>query len=198
MVYSRDGGRINIKQTSMMQEKNFKVLLVDDEVNTRELYADVFRAAGFVVSEANDGLEALESMSKDQPDLVFTGIIMPRMDGFSLVEAMKRNVATANIPVVFSSHLGRIEDKKQAEALGAKAFFVLGMTTATEVVSEVRTILSGGEYVLAIDPKSFDAQEFAGDFDIHPSFSSEAGTVAFRVRVKDSNKKTFEAEIITA
>ncbi len=181
----------------MMQEKNFKILLVDDEINTRDLYADVFQSAGFLVSTASDGLEALELLSKDRPDIVFTGIIMPRMDGFSLLEAMKRNVATATIPVIFSSHLGRIEDKKQAEALGASGFFVLGMTTASEVVAQARALLAGRDYVVTIDPRGFDAQEFAKDFGIHPSFSSDDGTVALRLRIKDTAKRTFEAELIT-
>ena len=180
-----------------MQEKNFKILLVDDEVNTRDLYSDVFHSAGFTVSAANDGLEALEVMSKDRPDIVFTGVIMPRMDGFSLLEAMKRNVATATIPVIFSSHLGRSDDKARAEALGASGFFVLGMTTAAEVVAQVRMLLSEGEYVLGIDPRAFDAQEFAKDFGFHPSLSSDEGTVAIRLRAKDSTKGTFDAEVIT-
>ena len=75
----------------MMQEKNFKILLVDDEVNTRDLYSDVFHSAGFTVSAANDGLEALEVMSKDRPDIVFTGVIMPRMDGFGFIEGVRKD-----------------------------------------------------------------------------------------------------------
>ena len=66
--------------------QTFKMLLVDDDVDTQSLYAEVFRAAGFEVREAKDGLEGLDMATAERPDVVFTGIIMPRMDGFALTE----------------------------------------------------------------------------------------------------------------
>lgn len=177
-------------------KKSFSILIVDDEVNTRELYADVFREEGFAVSQANDGLEALELATQNRPDIVFTGIIMPRMDGFSLAEALKKNVATADVPVVFSSHLGRFEDKQKAEALGARGFFVLGVTSAAEVVSRVEAVLSGGEYTVKIDAQALDVERLAEDLDIQPAFGTEGNTYVLKLKVKDLKNKTFDAELV--
>ena len=57
-----------------------KVLLVDDNAEVRSLYADIFRQAEFDVREANDGLEGLEMANQIVPDIILSGIIMPRMD----------------------------------------------------------------------------------------------------------------------
>jgi len=183
----------------MENDKKFSILIVDDDVNTRELYADVFHVAGFEVTQAGDGLEALESLQSAEvihPDVVFSGIIMPRMDGFSLLEALKRNVSTASIPVVFSSHLGRIEDKKRAEELGAAGFFVLGMISAADVVAGINALLLGGEYVVVIEAHAQDAARLAQDLDIPVSLISNEGKYALKLKVKDLAKKTFEAELV--
>jgi len=118
------------------------------------------------------------------------------MDGFALLEALKRNVSTANIPVVFSSHLGRIEDKKRAEELGAAGFFVLGMISAADVVAAINALLFGGEYVVMIEAHSEDATRLAQDLDIPASLVSNEGKYALKLRVKDLQKKTFDAELV--
>lgn len=92
-----------IKKTN----KTKKILLVDDDEMIRGIYSEVFRNNGFEVEEARDGLEGLEKARSIIPDIIFTGIIMPKMEGFDLMEALKKNVATSQIPVFISSHLGR-------------------------------------------------------------------------------------------
>ncbi len=182
-----------------MAESKFSLLLVDDDKELRETYAEIFQQSGFTVTQAEDGLQALEMVSVAKPDIIFTGIIMPRMDGFALFDALKKNVATANIPVVFSSHLGRREDEEKARALGGKDFIVRGVTPPTETVARVRAVLSGGEYVIGIDPTLFDARKMATDLGLHPDYLATGGQgerLALRLRVRDASAKTFDAEII--
>lgn len=181
----------------MGNERKYKVLIVDDDESARGLYVDVLEGAGFVVKQAHDGVEALESISQDVPDILFTGIIMPRMDGFTLVESLRKNVVTANVPVVFSSHLGRREDQARAEQLGAKGFFVLGMTSANDVVSIIKAIVTGGEYEIRIDAHALDADRLAHDLGIDPSFVAGDGEYRLHLRVKDKNAKTFEGELVS-
>lgn len=179
----------------MEQERKYTVLVVDDDESARGLYTEVLESAGFVVQQAQDGVEALEMISKQVPDVLFTGIIMPRMDGFTLVETLRKNVATASVPVVFSSHLGRIEDQKRSEELGSKGFFVLGMTSANDVVASIKAIVTGGEYLVRIDPHVFDAPRLAHDLGIDPMFNCEHGQYVVRLRLKDKEGKTFDADI---
>ncbi|MBX4191817.1 MAG: response regulator [Candidatus Doudnabacteria bacterium] len=61
-----------------------RILVVDDDAVQKDLYSDVFKDKGYEVIPAADGLEGLEVALKEKPDLIFTGIIMPRMDGFEI------------------------------------------------------------------------------------------------------------------
>jgi CheY-like chemotaxis protein len=76
-----------------MSDEPIRILLVDDDVDTRSMYAEVFRMSGFDVREANDGLEGLEMANQIVPQVVLAGIIMPRMDGFQFVEGTKKDIA---------------------------------------------------------------------------------------------------------
>lgn len=119
-----------------------KILVVDDDFKQRDLYVDLFREKGFEVISARDGLEALEIALKDKPDLVFTGIIMPRMDGFELIHNLRNNVATALTPVIMFSHLGREEDRKRANSLSHVEFMVKGYDEPVEILKKAQELLS--------------------------------------------------------
>lgn len=124
-----------------------KILVVDDDFGQRDLYAELFRRRGFDVLIGADGLQGLEIALKDKPDLVFTGIIMPRMDGFELVRNLRNNVATVLVPVIMFSHLGREEDKEKAEKLKDVHFMVKGY-------DDLKDILAKAEELLDLAPKA--------------------------------------------
>lgn len=153
-------------------EKVRKILVIDDDQETRDMYADVLRDAGFQVMEARDGLEGLDFATRETPDAIFTGIIMPRMDGFTMMEALKKNVATSEIPVIVSSHMGREEDRQKAVALGAKDFIVRYLTSPKEATERIRRIFesSGSTYFLDFDAYAMDAQKLARDAGTNDDF----------------------------
>jgi CheY-like chemotaxis protein len=115
-----------------------KILVADDDFEQRDLYLELFRGQGFEVISANDGLDALEKSLTDKPDLVFTGIIMPRMDGFELIRNLRNNIATADTPVIMFSHLGREEDRKKAKTLYRVDFMVKGYDSLTSILNKVK------------------------------------------------------------
>src|SRR3989344_7918655 len=104
-----------------------KILVVDDDFQSREVYLELFRSKGYEVIPADDGLEGLELALKSRPDLVFTGIIMPRMDGFEFIRNLRVNITTAKVPVIMFSHLGREEDRQKAKSLAGVEFMVKGI-----------------------------------------------------------------------
>lgn len=176
-----------------------KILIVDDDELTREMYVEVFRNAGFEVFEARDGMDGLDVAIREMPDVIFTGIIMPRMDGFSLAESLKKNVATANALVVISSHMGREEDRKRAEELGAKDFIVRDMTPPIKVVDRVNALfLRDMEYNVEFNPNAMDAQKLVRDFSFSSGFNcSECSeTMVLALKIRDAAKLKFDARFV--
>lgn len=179
--------------------EEIRLLLVDDDAPTRNVYGEFLRESGFTVVEAKDGVEALERAAEQAPDIVFTGIAMPRMDGFTLVESLRKNVVTARTPVVFLSHLGREDDRKRAEEAKVNDFIVRDTTSPREVVARLKAQLSANSYILGIDPKNYDGQKFAKDLGLHPDFlcaTGEGTRYVLRIKKTDPQGKHYSAELI--
>ncbi len=99
------------------------ILVVEDVPAVRELLEVTLRFKGYPVLSAADGEEALQQIAAQRPDLVVTDILMPRLDGYALVQRLRRNAATRTIPVVFvSATYVSPEDKEFALSLGAVRF----------------------------------------------------------------------------
>lgn len=175
-----------------------KILIVDDDESTLSMYAEVFSQAGFSVIEAADGLEGLDKAIQDSPAVIFTGIIMPKMDGFSLVEALKKNVATSNIPVVMCSHMGREEDRQRAKEMGVKEFIIRDITTPKEVVNKIVSLWAPKEYFLKFNTSESDAPILAKELGISPSFDCKTCGQPMVIKMKtfDASNGEFSARIV--
>lgn len=179
-----------------------RILVVDDDDETRGLYADYLEQAGFAVVQASNGLEALERINEGLPDLVLSGIIMPQMDGFALVEALKKNVTTARLPIIFLSHLGRQEDQERSQEMGVNDFIVRDVTPLPEAVARIKSFFNSTEYLVAIEPGIYDGLKFARDMSLPDNFECSTGSggehYVLRLRATDATRKHFTAEIICA
>lgn len=82
---------------------SFTALVVDDSMLIRHTVCRFLEGRGFRVESASDGLEALQNLNSNRPDLIVTDIQMPKMDGFELIEALQSHPETAAIPVVILS-----------------------------------------------------------------------------------------------
>lgn len=181
-----------------MENKKIKILLVDDDENIRGIYAEVFRQNGFEVEEAADGLEGLDKATKNVPDIIFTGIIMPKMDGFALMENIKKNVATSSIPIIISSHMGREEDREKAMKMGAKDFIVKTMNTPNEIVERIRKIFDSTSYRLKIDSTELDAGRFIKNIGLKEGMKCPAcdENVILILEPLNSDDKSFKAKVV--
>lgn len=178
-----------------MDEKKIKILVVDDNENIRTLYADIFRQNGFEVNEAEDGLAGLEKATKEIPNVILTGIIMPRMDGFGLKEALGKNVSTAEIPILMLSHMGREEDRRKAQEMGIKEFFVQEMVSPKQVVEKVQNMFGLSEYRLKVNINELDAQKLFQDLRISPDFKCPkcGQEMVLGLKLSDSANKVFSS-----
>jgi DNA-binding response OmpR family regulator len=164
------------------------------------MYVEIFQNANFEVIVAADGLEGLDKATKDLPDVIFTGIVMPRMDGFSMIESLQKTVMTATIPVVISSHMGREEDRIRATKLGVKDFIVRGTTRPIEVVERISSLFTeaGAEYKIEFNPYTLDAQKLAKDLNFQASYLCLDCSEKLVLDLKLTNPKDriFEAKFI--
>jgi len=100
------------------------ILVVDDAVTVRELQRSILERAGYHVSVASDGVQALARLSSGDVDLVLTDVQMPNMDGFALTRAIRGNPTLANLPVVILSSLSSEHDRREGLDAGADAYVV--------------------------------------------------------------------------
>jgi len=99
------------------------ILVVEDIPNIQDFLAVTLRFKGYPVVTASNGQEALAAIEKERPALLITDILMPKMDGYSLVHRLHANPLTRSIPVIFlSATYVTAEDKKFALNLGAVRF----------------------------------------------------------------------------
>ena len=99
------------------------LLVVEDIPNVLELLEVTLRFQGYEVISAHNGQEALDILEKEKPALIITDILMPKLDGFSFVQKLRRNPKTQNIPVIFlSATYVTPEDRTFAMSLGASRF----------------------------------------------------------------------------
>ncbi len=96
--------------------------MVDDEPKSRELLRDVLAGAGHSVTEASGGSEALDRVRENPPDTVLLDVMMPGLDGYEVCARMKRDPASAHIPVIMVTALSEREDRLRGIASGADDF----------------------------------------------------------------------------
>lgn len=111
---------INIKR-QIEQRKDISILIVEDEKNIRELLKDILMPY-YKIYEAGDGVEALNVISQNTPDIIISDILMPNMDGMELVQKLKSESQTAHIPVINISAKNSINDQISAIERGTDLF----------------------------------------------------------------------------
>src|ERR1700740_2299429 len=91
-------------------------LLIDDSMIVRHTVGRFLEARGFLVETATDGVAALETLKIIRPDIIFTDLQMPRLDGYALIDALKANPETAGIPVLVLAAKPAFGDPKETGA----------------------------------------------------------------------------------
>lgn len=101
-----------------------KILVVDDEKNIRLVVGKSLEKAGYDVYYAVDGVEAVDKANEINPAIVLLDLRLPKMNGFLVLEALKSDTATEDIPVIILSALSEEDDVQKAISSGAEDFLV--------------------------------------------------------------------------
>ena len=131
-----------MSQTSISKRR--KILVVEDEPDFLELLRLRFKEEGFAIATATNGLDAVKKARSLQPDLILLDVMLPELDGFAVCEILKKDSATASIPIVMVTGLcGQLSRCAGIES-GATDF-VTKPTTPEDIVLKVRgTLLQQG------------------------------------------------------
>ncbi len=122
-------------------EKKKRILLIEDDSFISQLYALKFSKTPYELILARDGAEGL-ALSKDQkPDLILLDVILPKENGFSVLESFKNDEATKNIPVILLTNLGQQENIQKGMNLGAADYVIKAHHTPQEVIEKVEPFL---------------------------------------------------------
>lgn len=100
-----------------------RVIIVEDDRDTRETLAELLRIEGFEVMPAANGLKLISMLHADKPDLIILDVNLSWIDGFELCRSVKQNEDFAHIPVVFLSGRTTHEDIEKGMSCGAEAYF---------------------------------------------------------------------------
>jgi DNA-binding response OmpR family regulator len=109
------------------------VLLIEDDVDTLEMYRTRLEKDGYQVSVATDGEQGLAAATELRPDIVFLDIRLPKLDGLEVLQRLRAQASTASVPVVILSNYGERELVDRGLKLGALEFLVKAHTSPVEV-----------------------------------------------------------------
>ncbi|MDR2371301.1 MAG: response regulator [Treponema sp.] len=127
-----------------------KILIVDDEKINLEFFEVMLSKLGFIVEEANDGVEALEKARKFSPDLILLDNIMPRMSGWEVTKTLKGDRRYSNIPIIMFSALDDVKDKVEGFELGVDDYITKPFNFS-EVLARIRAVLRNRELFALIE-----------------------------------------------
>ena len=128
-----------------------RILVVDDDADIVRFVEVNLRAQGFEVVTASDGVEALERIRDAPPSLAVVDVMMPRMDGFELVEQMRGSASTANVPVIMLTARAQTADKVLGLTAGADDYIIKPFDPV-ELVARVQRTLRRTREMRAASP----------------------------------------------
>ena len=132
------------------------LLVVEDMPNILELLEVTLRFKGYPVVSATNGEEALELIAKERPALIITDILMPKMDGYALVQTLRTDPRTSSIPIIFlSATYVTPEDKEFALSLGAVRFLEKPVETEEFLLNIAEVLTMGAAAAPPLDEEAF-------------------------------------------
>jgi len=133
-----------IKNRSIEFEKLRKsILVVDDSLPTREIECEILMSEGYITDSASDGAQALKMAKQKHYDLILTDLNMPVMDGFMLIENLKKNEELLNIPIIVISSISVEEEQERALQLGASKYIVKNSFNNQNLLEAVKELIGG-------------------------------------------------------
>ena len=117
------------------------VLLIEDDSFLANIYKTKFEMEGFKVSVSEDGESGIEDAKRKHPDLVLLDVLLPKLDGFTVLKKLKEDAALKDIPVILLTNLGQKDDVDKGLELGAEDYLIKAHFKPSETVEKVKAVL---------------------------------------------------------
>ncbi len=123
-----------------MEENKKTILMIEDDSFLRDLYRDKLEKEEFNFIEATSGIEGMNKIVNEKPDLVILDILLPMRSGFDVLEEMNENGTISQIPVIIFSNLKQETDIEEARKLGAKDYFIKAETDFADILERIKEL----------------------------------------------------------
>jgi len=125
----------------MENNKKQKILIIEDEATLQKALQEILLQEGYEVISALDGKRGLELVRSEMPDMILLDLILPKMDGFEVLEAIKKDEKVKEIPIIILTNLGSVEDVQRALDLGATNYMVKADYNLSDIVDKIKKII---------------------------------------------------------
>lgn len=142
-----------------------KILLVEDDKSLREIYSVRLLAEGYTLISSGDGEEALAAAIGEKPDLIISDVMMPKISGFEMLDLLRSNDATKNIPVIMLTALSSEQQRERGNRLGADRYLIKSQVGIEDIVRTVHEVLGDGNQSRNIDQMQTSVETSA----VHPA-----------------------------
>ena len=129
----------------MKDNKNHRILVVDDEIKHLKLMGTILKNYGYSYKTAGNGHEALAKTKEFSPDLIFLDVLMPEVDGFETCRKLKKDPITRHIPIIMVTAFSERESRIKGLKLGANDF-ISKPIDSTEVMVRAQNLIKAKEY----------------------------------------------------
>lgn len=127
-----------------MPNTKVSILLIEDDSFISGMYRLKLTNLGYNVEVIEDGEAGEQRIAQDPlPDLLLLDIVLPKRDGFEILEGLRKNDRTKNLPVILLTNLGQKPDVERGLKLGANDYIIKAHYTPTEVVEKITKIMGG-------------------------------------------------------
>lgn len=125
-----------------MTDEKKKILLIEDDQQISKVYEIQLKREGFITLTSRDGDEAVEIFSKENPDLVVLDLMLPKRDGFGVLEYIRKTAKNKDVPVLVISNLGQKGDKVRAMELGANSYLIKVDHPIKDIIDKIKESLN--------------------------------------------------------
>ena len=135
----------------LVNMKNKKILVIEDEYGIREMLSDVLTSAGFDVVTSADGKEGVRKIYEEYPDLVLVDCVMPELSGYEVVELIRKEPVFVNLPMIMLTVKSSDADQLKGIRLGVDDYIIKPFNSAV-LIAKMKTLLSRKEISINTNP----------------------------------------------